>query len=143
MSIKPRELDHVVLRVRNVDRALHFYQDVLGCTEERRVDRLGLIQLRAGRSLIDLIDANGELGRRGGPPPGNDGHNMDHLCIRVESFDESAIREHLAMHGIEAGPTELRYGAEGSGPSIYILDTEGNTVELKGPPDDAGVRTPA
>lgn len=135
MSINPRELDHVVLRVSDVDRALTFYCDVLGCTEERRSDKLGLIQLRAGRSLIDLVDVNGEIGKKGGRVPGPDSHNMDHFCIRVDPFDESAIREHLAVHGIGASPTQTRYGAEGSGPSIYLQDPEGNTVELKGPPE--------
>ncbi|MDH3315824.1 MAG: VOC family protein [Gammaproteobacteria bacterium] len=135
MSIKPREIDHVVLRVSDVPRAIHFYCDVIGCVEERRRDDLGLIQLRAGRSLIDLVDVNGEIGKKGGPAPGRKGHNMDHLCVRVDPFDEPAIRKHLKDHGIKAGPTETRYGAEGNGPSIYLQDPDGNTVELKGPPE--------
>lgn len=135
MSIKVREIDHVVLRVSDVPQAMKFYCEVLGCVEERRADRLGLIQLRAGRSLIDLVDVNGEIGKKGGPASGSEGHNMDHFCVRVDPFDEPAIRRHLNRHGIEAGPTESRYGAEGSGPSIYLQDPEGNTVELKGPPD--------
>ncbi|MGA8260407.1 MAG: VOC family protein [Arenicellales bacterium] len=135
MSINPRELDHVVLRVSDVEKSLRFYCDVLGCTEERRSAKLGLIQLRAGRSLIDLVDVGGEIGRQGGPAPGRQGHNLDHLCIRVDPFDDAAIREHLAAHGFEAGSTQTRYGAEGNGPSIYITDPEGNVVELKGPPD--------
>src|SRR5699024_8542503 len=115
---------------------LAFYRDVLGCVLERHQDEIGLIQLRAGRSLIDLVPADGLLGRRGGPPPQRTGHNLDHLCLRLEPFDEAAIRRHLAAHGIEAGETQQRYGAEGIGPSIYIEDPEGNTVELKGPPDN-------
>ncbi len=135
MSIKIRELDHVVVRVRDVERALRFYCDVLGCVAERNREDLGLYQLRAGRSLIDIVDVNGEIGRKGGPAPGKDGHNMDHFCVRVDPFDEPAIREHLKKHNVEASPTETRYGAEGNGPSIYLLDPEGNTVELKGPPE--------
>ena len=135
MSIKPRELDHVVLRVSDVSRALHFYCEVIGCTEERSREDLGLYQLRAGRSLIDLVDVNGEIGRKGGPAPDSNGHNMDHFCVRLDPFDEPAIRKHLERNGIHAGPTETRYGAEGSGPSIYVQDPEGNTVELKGPPE--------
>ena len=49
-------------------------------------------------------------------------------------FDEEAIRAHLAAHGVEIGETAPRFGADGEGPSIYIHDPEGNTVELKGPP---------
>lgn len=129
-----RNIDHVVLRVADLDRALGFYRDVLGCAEERRQEKLGLIQLRAGEQLIDLVPVDGPLGRQGGAPPGAEGRNMDHLCLRLEPFDEAAIRAHLAAHGVDAGPTETRYGAEGSGPSIYISDPDGNTVELKGPP---------
>ena len=130
-----RELDHVVLRVSDLDAMLGFYRDVLGCPVEQRKDDIGLIQLRAGASLIDLVPVDSPLGRPGGRAPGREGRNMDHFCLRVEPFDEAAIRQHLAVHGIEAGPTESRYGAEGNGPSIYLTDPEGNTVELKGPPD--------
>ncbi len=59
---------------------------------------------------------------------------MDHFCVRVDRFDESAIREHFDKHDIQVGSTETRYCAEGRGPSIYFLDPEGNTVELKGLP---------
>ena len=135
MSIKIRDIDHVVVRVSDVERALHFYCEVLGCVTERNREDLGLYQLRAGRSLIDIVDVNGEIGKKGGPAPGKDGHNMDHFCVRVDPFDEPAIREHLKKHKVKASPTETRYGAEGNGPSIYLLDPEGNTVELKGPPE--------
>lgn len=53
----------------------------------------------------------------------------------VRPFDEAAIRAHLAAYGVEVGETAPRFGADGEGPSIYIKDPEGNTVELKGPPD--------
>ncbi len=108
---------------------------MLGCTVERRQEAIGLIQLRAGRSIVDLVPVDGELGRAGGAPPGREGRNLDHFCLRVDPFDEAAIRGHLAAHGVQAGPTEARYGAEGRGPSIYLQDPEGNVVELKGPPD--------
>ena len=129
-----RDIDHVVLRVVDLPAMLAFYCDVLGCAVERRVDDLGLVQLRAGRSLIDLVPVDSPLGRAGGAPPGRGGRNVDHFCLRVEPFDETAIRRHLASHGVDAGPTEPRYGAEGQGPSIYISDPEENVVELKGPP---------
>ena len=129
-----REIDHVVLRVIDLDKALRFYCDVLGCTIDRRVDSIGLIQLRAGRCLIDLVPVDGQLGRAGGAPPGKEGRNLDHFCVRVDPFDEVAIRRHLQDHNIEAGEVAARNGAEGVGPSIYIADPEGNVVELKGPP---------
>ncbi|NII11757.1 VOC family protein [Oleiagrimonas sp. C23AA] len=133
--INIRGLDHVVLRVRDLERAATFYIDVLGCRLEKRQDNLGLWQLRAGLSLIDLVSVDGRLGREGGAAPGQEGHNMDHLCVRVEPFEADDIRQHLSRHGVEVGETGSRYGAEGQGPSIYINDPDGNRVELKGPPD--------
>jgi len=127
-----KEIDHVVLRVSDVERMMAFYCDVLGCTIDRARDNLGLYQLRAGRSLIDLVDVNGDIGRAGGEAARADGRNMDHFCIFIEPFDEAALRAHLEAHGVGMGEVKSRYGAQGQGPSIYIQDPEGNTVELKG-----------
>jgi catechol 2,3-dioxygenase-like lactoylglutathione lyase family enzyme len=113
---------------------LRFYCDVLGCSVEREQEELGLTQLRAGRSLIDLVILDSTLGREGGAAPGQQGRNMDHLCLRVDPFDAEDINAHLKRHGIEHGEVSSRYGAEGEGPSIYLQDPEGNTVELKGAP---------
>ena len=129
-------LDHVVIRARDAEALVRFYCDVLGCNVERRSSpEFGLVQLRAGDSLIDIVAVDSELGRMGGAPPATGGGNMDHFCVRLERFDEQLIRDHLARHGVEGSPLEARYGAEGYGPSIYVQDPEGNTVELKGPPD--------
>jgi glyoxylase I family protein len=138
--IRIADIDHIVLRVANLEAMLGFYAGVLGCPVERRQDELGLVQLRAGRSLIDLVPLDGPLGRAGGAGPGAEGRNLDHFCLSVEPFDEAAIRQHLAAAGIEAGPVEPRYGAQGLGPSIYLRDPEGNQVELKGPPFPADRR---
>jgi catechol 2,3-dioxygenase-like lactoylglutathione lyase family enzyme len=130
--IRIREIDHIVLRVVDLDRMIRFYTEVLGCTVERRQDAIGLVQLRAGSALVDLVPVDQKLGRMGGAPPGKEGRNVDHFCFRVEPFDEAAIRAHLDRFDVPHGPAESRYGAEGEGPSIYIADPEGNTVELKG-----------
>lgn len=132
--IRIRALDHIVLRVADLDRAKAFYRDVLGCPEEKWQPELGLMQLRAGSALIDLVDINGKIGREGGALAGKEGRNVDHFCVRLEAFDEAALRAHLTAHGIEPGPVVQRYGAEGTGPSIYIADPDGNQVELKAPP---------
>ena len=133
--IRIREIDHLVLRVVNVDSMLRFYCGVLGCSVERRQDEIGLVQLRAGRSIVDLVPVEGKLGRAGGAAPGKEGRNLDHFCFRIDPFDEPGVRRHLEAHGVEVGPVALRYGAEGQGPSIYVTDPEGNVVELKGPPE--------
>ena len=132
-AIEIRGLDHVVLRVVDVERALRFYCGVLGCTEERRIDALGLVQLRAGAALIDLVPVDSPLGRLGGPAPGASGRNVDHIALQLARFDEAELRAHLAAHGVEPGEVAERYGALGMGPSLYVRDPDGNVVELKGP----------
>ncbi len=133
--IEIRTIDHVVLRVKDLDKALVFYRDTLGLSIERRLD-LGLVQLRAGRCLIDLVPVSSQLGRIGGPAPGADGHNMDHFALELERFDAAAIFAHLDAHGVEHGEVSQRYGANGTGASIYVKDPDGNTVELKSPATD-------
>lgn len=135
--IRPREIDHIVLRAVDQAALAKFYCDVLGCTVERDQHEIGLLQLRAGSSLIDLVSIDGKLGRMGGAAPGREGRNLDHFCLRVEPFDIDAIRAHLEAHGVAIGDIGSRYGAEGEGPSLYLDDPEGNTVELKGPPHTA------
>lgn len=131
--IQIREIDHVVLRVVDLDAIIRFYCDVLGCSIERQQIEIGLVQLRAGRSLVDLVPVNGKLGKAGGAAPGVEGRNVDHICFRVEPFDADQIRADLEAAGVGAGNVESRYGAEGEGPSIYLSDPEGNMIELKGP----------
>jgi len=121
-------LDHVVLRVADMDRAIAFYGEVLGCPVERRLESIGLVQLRAGTSMIDLVPCG---------PDEKPGRNVDHYAIRVATMDVPAITAHLEKNGVAAGPVQRRYGAEGYGSSIYITDPDGNTVELKGPPEAA------
>jgi glyoxylase I family protein len=132
-----RQLDHIVLRVRDVEAMRVFYCDVLGCSVERRQPDIGLLQLRAGASLIDLVDVEGKLGRTGGAAPAHEGRNVDHFCLRIEPFDRDALLAHLQAHAVRVGEFGSRYGAEGEGPSQYLFDPEGNLVELKGPPDAA------
>ncbi len=134
--IRIKGLDHVVIRAQDAEAMITFYCDVLGCVVERRSSpEFGIVQLRAGDSLIDIVAVDSEIGRMGGAPPGKEGRNMDHFCVRLEPFKEEAIRTHLARYGVVGSKLETRYGAEGNGPSIYIQDPEENTVELKGPPN--------
>jgi glyoxylase I family protein len=137
MVIAIREIDHIVLRVADLQAMIGFYTRALGCTVEVRRDDIGLYQLRAGRSLIDLVPVDSKLGLVGGAAPGREGRNLDHVCFRVDPFDEHEIRRHLESLGVVVGEVGRRNGAEGAGPSIYISDPEGNTVELKGPPSES------
>jgi len=131
--LRIKQLDHLVLRVTDLRAMMAFYMDVLGCTLEKTQEALGLYQLRAGASLIDLVPVDGPLGQRGGAAPGQEGRNLDHFCLRIEPFDADAIIAHLRAAGADPAPVASRYGAEGQGPSIYVTDPEGNVVELKGP----------
>ncbi len=130
-----RQLDHVVLRTTNVDAMLEFYAS-LGCEVVRASEKLGMHQLRAGASMIDIVDASGALGKQRGGPPASDGRNMDHFALCIEPFDAGALKEFFDNRGTDFVELPMPlYGAEGFGPSCYVTDPDGNTVELKGPPD--------
>lgn len=133
--ISIRGIDHVVLRVQDMRAMRRFYCDILGATHVAYRAEFGMSHLRAGTAMIDLVEVDGPLGRKGGRAPGGEGRNMDHLCLRVDPFDEASIVAHLRQHGVAVGEIRNRYGAEGNGISIYVSDPEGNVVELKGPSD--------
>ena len=122
-------IDHIVLRAREPDRLVGFYREVLGCSLERVQPEIGLVQLRAGRSLIDVVP---EVALAGAGPGTGSGQNLDHFCLTVKPFDEARLRAYLGSHGVRVGEAAMRYGAEGEGPSLYFQDPEGNGVELKG-----------
>lgn len=130
-----RNIDHVVLRVRDIESMRRFYCDVLGAVHVAYRPQFGMSHLRVGSAMLDLVEVDGPLGKQGGAAPGTEGRNMDHMCFRVEPFDQEAIVAHLRKLGVALGDIRSRFGAEGSGISIYLSDPEGNTVELKGPSD--------
>ena len=137
--INIREIDHGVLRVKDIEAMGRFYCDVLGAKHVAYRPQFGMTHLRAGASMIDLVAVDGPLGRSGGAPADREGRNMDHLCLRLEPFDQEAIVEHLRRHGVAVGDIRPRFGAEGTGVSIYLADPEGNVVELKGPSDGSAM----
>lgn len=138
-----QRIDHVVLRVSDLRRSIAFYGAVLGCEVVRQREHLGLVHLRAGASMIDLVSVDGKLGSRGGAAPGKEGRNVDHLCLRIDPFDEAAIVAHLASHGLAPlGGAEVNFGAEGDGLSLYFPDPDGNVIELKGPSIAPGASGP-
>lgn len=147
--IATNRIDHVVLLVSDLDRARQFYTDVLGMWEERMVERINLVQMRAGRSMVDLQLAPG---RRVTKPKGSGtkareaalkGRNMHHFALNLAEFNEKRIRAHLKKHKVKAGETRKLYGADGSGKAIDVMDPDGNIVELKGPITNARDRREA
>src|SRR5678815_5016390 len=127
-SLRVKGLDHVVLRVADIDTSIGFYEHVLGLHVERRLAEIGLVQLRAGAAMVDLVPRTEDEDM---------GRNMDHFAVQIEAMDVPALTAHLERHGIDPREVRRRYGAEGYGSSIYITDPDGNTVELKGPPETA------
>ena len=129
-----QRIDHLVLRVRSLERSVEFYRSVLGCDVVRRRDELGLVHLRVGASMIDLVSIDGPLGRRGGAAPAAEGRNVDHLCLRIDPYDEAGLLQFLHSRGVVVTETtQKNFGAEGEGPSLYFPDPDGNVIELKGP----------
>jgi glyoxylase I family protein len=124
LPLKVAEIDHVVLRCRNQSCMLDFYTRVLGMAEERRIERIGLIQLRAGASMIDLVPA--------AAPRIESGTNVDHFCLGIEAVDMDTAVKYLRENSVViVGEPSQRYGARGMGISVYVHDPEGNVVELK------------
>lgn len=131
--IRIRKVDHLVLRSAEVPAMVRFYEGVLGCRVERSLPpETGLTQLRAGDALIDLVAVDSALGRAGGGPPGRTENTLDHFCLELEPISQNELRSWLEAHGVACGEFETRYGAAGFGPSVYIADPDGNTVELRG-----------
>ena len=126
-------IDHIVLRCTNLAAMEDFYCRALGFEVAKRNEPLGLVHLRSRAAMIDLVSLDGPLGRAGGAAPGEEGRNMDHLCLRVDPFDAELLTRHFAAFGVTPGELRTRFGAEGDGPSFYIRDPEGNRVEIKGP----------
>ncbi|PCJ35698.1 MAG: VOC family virulence protein [Cellvibrionales bacterium] len=130
--IKPKAIDHIVLRTDRYKDLIDFYCSVIGCNVERTLpDEIGLTQLRAGSALIDIVDVKGSLGRAGGASPQPTGNNVDHFCLQIEPFDELELKNHLKNHGVEVGDFVERYGAQGMGRSLYLKDLVGNDIELR------------
>jgi len=122
-TVKVVELDHVVFRCRDIERALAFYVEILGLAEERRIEQIGLIQLRAGSGMIDLVPATERS---------EEGRNVDHVCLGIETANMGELADFLRQKGVEVmGDPAVRYGARGMGMSIYVRDPEGNVLELK------------
>jgi len=128
-----QHIDHIVLRVADLQRSMDFYAQAFGAEVVRHNEPLGLVHLRAGSAMIDLVDLQGELGRKGGGAAAAERRNVDHFCLRIEPFDEAALIGHLQSCGLSVDNAARRFGAEGYGLSLYCFDPDGNQVELKGP----------
>ena len=85
--------------VRDAEKSLRFYTQTLGCDIAKRRPDLGLVHLRAGTAMIDLVDVNGQLGKKGGDAPDPHRQNVDHLCLRIDPFNEDELLAYLRSQG--------------------------------------------
>jgi catechol 2,3-dioxygenase-like lactoylglutathione lyase family enzyme len=119
-------IDHVVLRVRDLERTLGFYVGVLGLTVERIFEKINLHQVRCGRNLIDIMPL-GPTETLAAPAD----RGIEHLCLNIQGdIDEVAAALQKAGIAIDMGPMEV-YGATGFGTSVYVSDPDGYSIELK------------
>ena len=126
------DLDHIVLRVKDVERAIAFYTGTLGL-EPHRVDefRAGEVPFPCARvndhPIIDLLPWPDE------EPVGDGTRNLDHFCMAVTGVDMVVFADYLQSGGVTVHSDRAgrRSGAQGMADSIYIKDTEGNTIELR------------
>lgn len=134
MTAKPpfdlRAIDHVVLIVDDLEAAVKWYAEVIGANEEHSLRDYGMVQLRAGASMIDLVDAASKEGEWARPPV-KGGRNLDHLCLEIGPITKKAMEAHLARHGLKVEEEGLRMGAKGQGYSWYIRDPWDHQIELK------------
>lgn len=126
-------IDHVLLLVEGMKRAERFYTQVLGCVIESRLPQYGMLQLRAGAALIDLVDISAKEGSWAVPPVAG-GRNLDHLCLALGAHDKVRLRTHLARHRVRVIEEGVHAGSRGESFSLYVRDPSGNVIELKGPP---------
>ena len=129
--VKITEMDHIVLRVKDVETALRFYAETLGLQTER-VDqwRAGEVRFPSARinddTIIDFFGSDQEPMTREGS------RNQDHFCMVIEPTDMEDLKVKFEAIGVEiqAGPGK-RWGSHGDGISLYIYDPDDNVVELR------------
>jgi catechol 2,3-dioxygenase-like lactoylglutathione lyase family enzyme len=126
-------IDHILLLVKGMNPAVRFYRTVLGCKVEGRLPQYGMLQLRAGSALIDLVDILVPEASWANPPVAG-GRNVDHLCLALGAHDEAKLRRHLARHHVDIIEEGIHGGSRGESLSLYVRDPSGNIIELKGPP---------
>lgn len=134
--VKIAALDHIVLNVRDIDQSLGFYTQVLGLQGERveefKAGKTGFPSVRINEhTIIDLNPLKKESGER--HPEREKGHeNLNHFCLVAEKADLTEIIAYLKNHKVSVlrGPVS-RWGARGRATSIYLLDPDGNEIEIR------------
>ena len=118
--LKIQGIDHIVLRTNQIDRMQTFYCEVLGCQVAKINEAVGLVHLRAGDQLIDLLRVKHPSA----------GKNLEHFCLRIQSFNYPDLQKYFHRHGIEPLRYGNRYSGLGQGYSFYVSDPDGNEIEF-------------
>ncbi len=118
-------MDHIVLRVADVERSLRWYTEQLGLgpvrVDEWRAGDCPFPSVRvSGETIIDLIAGDVDLELR----------NLDHFCMVVSAADLAAVRA-SGEFSIVRDPDFALYGARGYADGLYISDPDGNEIELR------------
>ena len=129
--VKITEMDHIVLRNKDVEASLRFYVEVLGLKPERVEQwRAGEVRFPSARlnddTIIDFFGSDQEsIGKEGAK-------NQDHFCMVIEQTDMDELKAKFEGLGVEiqAGPGK-RWGSHGDGISLYVYDPDDNVVELR------------
>ena len=132
VSLKVVELDHIVLRIKDVERAIEFYTGTLGLAPHRVEEyRAGKVPFPCARindgTIIDLRPTPEQ------EPVGDGPRNLDHYCLVIEPTDMDRLADDLRARGVTvlSDAAGQRSGARGMATSIYIKDSESNTIELR------------
>ena len=128
--VKITEMDHIVLKVRDMDASLSFYHEVLGLKVERleeyRAGKVGFPSVRLNQDTIIDLSSSPDM-----PPLEQKARNMDHFCMVVEPMDLDSLVADCDARGIQILQKGQRWGAHGMATSIYIQDPDSNTIELR------------
>jgi len=132
MSLDVVDLDHVAIRVSDLEASLEFYRDRLGMAvrDRERYERgeVPYVAVVAGGRHVHLVPTDEPIDVGG-----------EHLCLLVRSAEMATgaelegLLEDLRAAGVEveAGEPRKRYGAYGRDWAAYVRDPDGRRVELK------------
>jgi catechol 2,3-dioxygenase-like lactoylglutathione lyase family enzyme len=124
--LKPKALDHVGLKVTDMDRSLRFYCDGLGLELLRRSDKgpgIAAAVLRVGTQEMNLFSDPGFAAVASADnPPG-----LDHFCLEIDSASIDELVAALGHAGIAVAKPPVK---RSDGVSLFVSDPDGCRVEL-------------